>query len=118
MRCTIEDKENAYYPAGASTPRPGAFYQQEQADPLEFTFSFDQAQTHHDKLDRTFIQHEKLPVLMRNMFQSIFIRQPALHINVYHIVHFTRPILREFRCAADPGALFGFFVSVEVKDRY
>ena len=28
MRCTIKDKENAHYPAGASVPRPGAFYQQ------------------------------------------------------------------------------------------
>ena len=28
MRCTIKDKENAYYPVGASVPRPGAFYQQ------------------------------------------------------------------------------------------
>lgn len=28
VRCTIKDKENAYYPAGASAPRSGAFYQQ------------------------------------------------------------------------------------------
>ena len=28
MRCTVRDKENAYYPAGALAPRPGAFYQQ------------------------------------------------------------------------------------------
>ena len=28
VRCTIKDKENAYYPTGASAPRPGAFYQQ------------------------------------------------------------------------------------------
>lgn len=28
MRCTIKDKENAYYPAGALASRPGAFYQQ------------------------------------------------------------------------------------------
>ena len=26
MRCTIKDKENAHYPAGASVPRPGAFW--------------------------------------------------------------------------------------------
>ena len=28
VRCTVRDKENAYYPAGAPAPRPGAFYQQ------------------------------------------------------------------------------------------
>ena len=28
MRCTIKDKENAYYPAGALASRPGAFCQQ------------------------------------------------------------------------------------------
>ncbi len=28
VRCTIKDKENAYYPVGALAPWPGAFYQQ------------------------------------------------------------------------------------------
>ena len=28
VRCTVKDKKNVYYPAGASTSRLGAFYQQ------------------------------------------------------------------------------------------